>query len=204
MITKTRQVKVEVRGRIWELELQYHDDDGDSAEVLSPGGVAIGRVFKGSYTYSPPLYHGSRVAREHRKVACWHMEEGPGTTSNLSRGIGADRYSHGPFQTRRRALEVMVSQYLERAMEEDEVATFAKANPDARFRLIDRDKRQHLGKVLNLHPGGLVVRDPSKPPGQRDLKVRRRAIREDRGAVLEVQLRPNARWQAVANAMAEA
>lgn len=203
MITKTRQVKIENRGRIWALELQYHDDD-DGAEVLSPSGVAIGRVFKSSYTYSPPTHRGSRIARYHRSVSCWRMEEGPRTVIGLSLGIGDDRYSHGPFQTRREALEAIVRQYLERAMEEAEVADFAKGNPEARFRLLDRDKRQHLGQVLNLHQGGLVVRDPSKPSGQRDLKVRRRAIREDRGAVLEVQLRPKGHWQAVVNAMDEA
>lgn len=34
----------------------------------------IGRVYKGTRTYSPPLYKGSRVAKFHKQVPCWWAE----------------------------------------------------------------------------------------------------------------------------------
>ena len=46
-------------------------------EIGEDGGVVwngsrIGRVWKGTRTYSPPLYPGSRIAKYHKQVPEWH------------------------------------------------------------------------------------------------------------------------------------
>lgn len=49
-------------------------------------GRIIGRVYKGTRTYSPPLYKGSRVAKYHKQVPCWYADE-PGS---LGRSYSTD------------------------------------------------------------------------------------------------------------------
>ncbi len=56
--------------------------------VYLNGREPLGRVYKGTYTYSPPIHRGSPVARYHRKVKCWRAE-----------GTKID------FRTRREAIE---------------------------------------------------------------------------------------------------
>lgn len=74
--------------------------DGESVTYL---GHNIGRVYKSTYTYSPPLHKGSRVARYHKAVACWRYSMG--TFNGLT------------FKTRRAALEHLVRSHIERAAE---------------------------------------------------------------------------------------
>lgn len=59
--------------------------------------VKIGRVQKSTYTYSPPLHKGSRIARYHRQVACWRSEA----------------HGRSNFETRREALRAMVRDHRE-------------------------------------------------------------------------------------------
>lgn len=184
----------------WTLELLHRDGNKDGAEVYFSSGTQIGYVFKSSYTYSPPIYKGSRIAREHRSVKCWAIEAGSsGFESKLSKGIGSDRCSHSHFRTRRDALERLLREHFERGEEEAKVIAFAKSHPEARFRIPNVNGTVVVGEVIRPHPGGLHVRRA----GVADVKVRRRAMQEDRGAILEVQLRPRGRWEAVANAMYE-
>jgi hypothetical protein len=60
-----------------------------------PTGKVIGRVFKSSYTYSPPVYRGSPIVREHRRVESW------------SSARGSQKFQHYP--TRREAIWQLVS-----------------------------------------------------------------------------------------------
>jgi len=193
--------RIRAQGRDWTLELR--PDGEDNWEVSTEGGAQIGRVYKSTYTYSPPTHRGSRIAKYHKSVKCWRMEEGPKRSGySLDSGFGFDRYGHGPYETRKAALEAMVSELLERSNEERAVIDFSRAHSEARFRL-SSNGIEHVGIVINRHPGGLVVRDPTKPGGEREIRVRRRQIREDRGSVLQVQLRKGGRWEPIVNAMFE-
>lgn len=64
-------------------------------EVFTEDGQALGLVWKGYRTYSPPIHRGSPVARYHRKVPCWR---------NSARGF---------FETRREALADLITRAAE-------------------------------------------------------------------------------------------
>ena len=44
----------------------------------------IGRVWKGTRTYSPPTHKGSRIAKYHKEVSCWYARE-PGADRPLDK-----------------------------------------------------------------------------------------------------------------------
>jgi len=50
-------------------------EEGCGYEVFDEKGRPLGRVFKSTYTYSPPLHRGSPIARYHRKVQCWKNDK---------------------------------------------------------------------------------------------------------------------------------
>lgn len=188
-----------VSGNSVRTALTYEDDNMDSAEVSTQSGTRIGRVYKSSYYYEQRL-RGLRYSLGGRSVPCWAMDEGP-LSGSFSLGFGPDRYTHSHYRTRRAALEDLVREHLERGEEEKKVIEFRQLHPEARFRIKDSQRRIRIGTVVNLHAGGLTLRDFT---GKGDVKIRRQAIREDRSAtILEVQLGRNRRWQAVANAMYE-
>lgn len=51
----------------------YYVEVGDQGHVTWEGRV-IGRVYRGTRTYSPPTHRGSRVAKYHKQVPCWWYE----------------------------------------------------------------------------------------------------------------------------------
>ncbi|MFY9586478.1 MAG: hypothetical protein WAT66_03370, partial [Actinomycetota bacterium] len=60
------------RGDVIPVELTPDDEHPKGWTVtLLKTGKDIGRVYKDSYTYSPPVHRGSRIAREHRQVSSW-------------------------------------------------------------------------------------------------------------------------------------
>lgn len=193
-----RQVRVEVGGREWELTLRpsapfpHSTPRDDSWEVIASSGRHLGRVYKSSYTYSPPTHRGSRIARYHRSVPCWSYESGP--TDDRERGV--DR------KTRKEALIGIVRDYSRRCKTQDQLHEYARAHPEAVFRL-NRGRRVgggHRGEVIHLHAGNAIyIRDKSKGAGDSDVKVRLREMENDQAPCLEVQLGKGRRFEPVVN-----
>jgi hypothetical protein len=61
----------------------------DTTAEISPDGTVywrgkeIGRVFKGTRTYSPPTHKGSRIVKYHKQVPCWYAEPSPGAQREM-------------------------------------------------------------------------------------------------------------------------
>lgn len=66
--------------------------------------TVIGRVYKGTRTYSPPTHKGSRIAKYHKQVPCWYATADP--TSLIGRGHQED--------TRRKAILWLIRKAEER------------------------------------------------------------------------------------------
>lgn len=176
MIDSTINLRIEFEGREREVELRGEKAAG-AWDVNLPGGKIIGRVERTSYTYSPPLHRGSRIAREHRAVKSWRCEVG--------RGRDAQRGQHR--QTRKAALVELIRKNGERERLMADAIEFVRSHPDALFRLrrVEDEALAIYGTLISPHPSPtLMLRLPNGP----DESVRFREIEDDTRPCLDVSL----------------
>lgn len=74
---------------------RYYVEVGDQGHVTWKGR-AIGRVYKGTRTYSPPTHRGSRVAKYHKQAPCWWAGKSMGP--------------HVQFDTRQEGIRYLIEQ----------------------------------------------------------------------------------------------
>ena len=76
--------------------------DAETGDVTLEDGTPIGRVRKGTRTYSPPTHKGSRIVKYHKQVPEWH-------------GWYADRTYGRPDErrdTRKEVLEYLIAAHI--------------------------------------------------------------------------------------------
>jgi hypothetical protein len=95
-------VKVTLKRRWWEGSSTPERVVVDVAEdgTVTHEGRVVGRVEKGSRTYSPPVSKGSPIARYHKKVAEWH-----GWLPDTLRGARPDRFADTRIDVIRKLME---------------------------------------------------------------------------------------------------
>jgi hypothetical protein len=78
--------------------------DEDGSVTIDGDDKSIGRVVKGTYTYSPPMYRGNPIVRFHRQVPCWYGYRPGRHPSGL--GVCGDR------RTRQEVIQHLLAEYL--------------------------------------------------------------------------------------------